>query len=98
MTRKKTFLLALAFVALAGIINCTVIEPAFAYQEDEAACQTENEAHCCFICSPAQHQWISSTSALAPHQMIRADRFSFPQTDYPIDPPLRSIFHPPSIL
>jgi hypothetical protein len=98
MTRKKTFLLALAFIALAGIINCMVIEPAFAYQEDETACQTESETHCCFICNSAQHQWISSVPTLVAHQMVRSDKFSFSQTDYPGDPPLRAIFHPPSIL
>ena len=94
MKRRKTLILLLAFVALAGIINCMMIEPVLAYKEDPAVSQTD-EAHCCFICHSMHHQWISSAaSTFFPNLVPSQDAFPL-TTDLRIDPLPASIFHPP---
>lgn len=98
MKWKKAFIASFAFVALIGIINCMVIEPAFAYKEDKAACQTSDETHCCFICHSGHHQWTSPATTSMAHRLVVSDHLLVLPFDVQIDPPLGSIFHPPTTL
>lgn len=94
MTKKKAVLIIIAFVALVGILNCVMIEPALAYKEDPAASQTD-EAHCCFICHSSHHQWIvSSISSDFPYLVLTGPTV-LQELQFLIDPPAGSIFHPP---
>lgn len=95
--RKKTFLLFLAYVALAGIINCVVVEPAFAGKEDGAAAQ-QDESHCCFICHSSHHQWVPAGNGMhLPAPFVKADFIAIEGSFYP-GSFSASIFHPPQSL
>src|SRR3989338_3068257 len=92
---KKHVLVLLAFVALFGVINCTLLEPALAYQEDKAtSTETQTSDHCLLCCS-MHHQWISQSSsefAINNHQSNQHIPLHF---DLHSDPAIGSIFHPP---
>lgn len=94
MAEKKVILIIVAFVALAGILNCVLIEPAFAYKEDFAANQ-KDEAHCCFICHSSHHQWIAGNISSDIPYLVPAGPPVLQELQCLIDPPAESIFHPP---
>jgi len=97
MKRKKTLILLLAFIALAGIINCMVVEPAFAYKEDSADTQ-QDEAHCCFICHSVHHQWAPASNGMHfPVPLIKAD-FVPNEGSFYLGSFASSVFHPPQSL
>lgn len=89
--------MCVALVTLVGIFNCILIEPAFAYKEDPAASQ-KDEAHCCFICHSSHHQWIAGGSSSDFPHLIPTASAVLQETQFLIDPPAGSIFHPPLAL
>ena len=97
MKRKKAIIIFLAFVALAGIINCMVVEPALAYKEDSAVAG-QDEAHCCFICHSAHHQWAPAGNGMHfPAPLIKAD-FVPNEGSFYLGSFASSVFHPPQSL
>ncbi len=95
---KKKILYFAVFMVLAGILNCSAIEPVFASHESDTACQTETDGHCCFVCHSIHHLWISagdggSLGSLSPQENFIKDRNALA-----LDPPQRMIFHPPVVL
>lgn len=97
MEGKKIFLVLIAIVALVGILNCVMIEPALAYKEDPAASQTD-KAHCCFICHSSHHQWIASSISSDFPYLVLTGSPVLQELQFLIDPPAGSIFHPPLAL
>ena len=91
---KKALVCLFAFVALVGIINCVVIEPAHAYKEDKAVSSTD-DAKCCFFCCSLHHQWLPLTPGLKVFTNLTAMLFVSPAFSFAPDPPAGSIFHPP---
>jgi hypothetical protein len=91
----KKHLWILAVVALLGFVNCVLVEPAFACNEDAADCSMP-ECHCCLTCNSAAHQWVAPQSfeGLDIPDLINGINVS--SAEIPVDPPLGSIFHPPT--
>jgi hypothetical protein len=98
MDIKRLFIFLFAFLALTGIINCTLLEPAFAYKEDTAACASDNDSDCCFICCTMHHQWLSPAGASVYHRLVLSDNLLALPFTVQMDPPLGSIFHPPTAI
>lgn len=88
----------LACLILAGVINATVIEPAFCFLQEDAASQQKENGQCCAICHPAQHQGILpqhiSPNFTADYSvnLVKSPQFTLSES------PARSIFHPPLVL
>ena len=97
MKFKKKFILWTAFLLLMGMFNCVALEPAFAYHEDETACQAGEDGHCCFVCHSIHHLWTAagdghSLSSLTQQENFLKDRYAMA-----LEPPQRLIFHPPAV-
>jgi hypothetical protein len=92
---RKGYIWILAIVALLGMANCVLVETAFACEEDATAC-SRPDCHCCLTCNAANHQWI----AAQPFQSLSipdlANAINIQSAEIPVDPPLGSIFHPPT--
>ena len=91
---KRILISIFTILALAGIINCTLVEPAFAYKDDPAVAQ-EEESHCCSLCHSMHHQWVNPEdfeNNLFPPVCAETLIAFIPSR---IDPPAGSIFHPP---
>ena len=94
---KKHVLVLLAFVALFGVINCALLEPALAYQEDKAAStETQTSDHCLLCCS-AHHQWIPTSSTELITNNHQSSQFASFRLTFHTDPAIGSIFHPPLV-
>jgi hypothetical protein len=92
---KKHILVLFAFVALFGSINCALLEPALAYQEDKvASTETKTSDHCLFCCS-THHQFVpaSSTELFVNHPQS-SEFIPFRLAPHS-DPAIGSIFRPP---
>lgn len=82
-------------MALAGLINCVVIEPAHAYKEDKAVSSSADDSKCCFFCCSIHHQWLPSTPGLKVFTNLTAMLLVSPAFSFAPDPPTGSIFRPP---
>lgn len=91
---KRTLLFIFAFVALAGILNCAVIEPAFACKDEVVHSEQSGDSNCCFIHCSMHHQWVASSTIQLKHNIAVAD-FIPASFDFHHDSPAGSIFHPP---
>ena len=87
----------IAFIALIGISNCVLIEPALAYKDDSALSR-DDEAHCCLLCSSMHHQWISSGHSPFTPAILALDAIILLNLSLRIEPFPDSIFHPPLAL
>lgn len=95
---KKTIPFLLALTALLGTLNCGLLEPALAYQlESTSASAGDEDADCCFICCSVHHQWITAQSYEFLSLDPLSDGFALIAARAALDPPSRSIFHPPSV-
>ena len=92
---KRILIGLMAFVALIGLINSVVIEPAHAYKEDKAVSGSADDSKCCFFCCSIHHQWLSSTPSLKVFTNLTAILVVSPGFSFVPDPPAGSIFHPP---
>ncbi|OGW81067.1 MAG: hypothetical protein A2Z83_01575 [Omnitrophica bacterium GWA2_52_8] len=90
---KKNLRIFLAVAALSGIINCFVVEPAIAVQE-ETVCLSDDGHDCCFVCCSFNHQILQSSSASFSPSMGLS---GFVSSSSPVRPdvPVKTIFHPP---
>ncbi len=94
---KITLSKLIACLILAGVINATVIEPAFCFQHDEAAVQQQEQANGshCMVCHHSHHQGIVP-SVLSPRFSITNPMDLVHLPDFFLsESPVRSIFHPP---
>ena len=85
----------IAIIAFAGIFNCTVIEPAFAWREDASACQKETETHCCFICHSAHHPLVPLQAEVNLQVPVLTHTFLPFSSELNLEAPVNSIFHVP---
>lgn len=93
---KKTILIVFAIVTLAGIFNCTIIEPAFAYQ-DECAANCQDTTHCS-ACHFTHHQWVNSQNLVPDVSLLPARVISLEMQNVVLESPQGSVFHPPIAL
>ena len=92
---KRTILFIFSLVALIGILNCVLIEPAFAYQDQAAHPEYNEDSDCCFIHCATCHQWVPSTPLTVTHNVQPLD-VSIPESpSFHPDSPVGAIFHPP---
>jgi hypothetical protein len=94
MKIKQLVFRVIAFIALIGIFNCVLIEPALAYKDDPVESQNE-ETHCCFICHSMHHQWLPSETSTVTLDAVSSQGAFWPTVDFHLDPLPASIFHPP---
>lgn len=93
---KKGLRILFAFIALLGMANCFVLEPALAAHE-ESVCVSPDGCDDCLVCCSFNHQIIPVTvSGLAPMHAISPfiEINSLTRFDSPSFP----IFHPPVVL
>jgi hypothetical protein len=95
MAFKKNIFILTAFLVLAGILNCAVIEPVFACHENEAECQTGADDHSCYICHSLHHQWLLAGDSVLSSDLRQQKNFLKDVSTGALEPPLRPIFHPP---
>ena len=95
---KRAFVGLMAFVALAGLINCVVIEPAHAHKDDKAVSSSAENSKCCSFCCSVHHQWLPSTLSVKAFTNLIAMLFIPAALSFAPDPPTGSIFHPPLAL
>lgn len=92
---KKPAFFLLAILALAGILNCFVIEPAFANKDAVMHIESTDETDCCLIhCSMCQ-QWVVSAHLMFIHDVRLLDTSALESILSDPDSPPVSIFHPP---
>lgn len=93
---KKSVLFVFALIALIGVIHCTLIEPAFAYQDHcETSCQNETD---CSACHFSSHQWIHYQDTVSASSFFPAAVVSHEIVEVVPNPPAELIFHPPIVL
>ncbi len=96
MKIKQLFIHCFALIALAGIFNCTMIEPAFAYKDDcTASCQDETH---CSVCHFSNHQWVNFPNSISFSGLLPATVVSHETIETALNPPTGLIFHPPITL
>lgn len=93
---RKTALIIFAGIALAGILSCAVIEPAFAFQDAAAHSDYHDvDTDSCFIHCSVHHQWTNAdASIIIPHVLSFENVIPEINSEYRHSPD-RSIFHPP---
>lgn len=84
-----------AFIALMGLVNSSVIEPAICFFHDEATSQQQESSHCCVVCHTGHHQSLLPTHIQI--DLLNSNSSGWVETVDAalLNPPLRSIFHPP---
>lgn len=95
---KKFALFAFGVIALVGMINCTIIEPAFAYKDECTTTSCQDENHPCFICHSCHHQWVGSQNLISFSGLLPATIVSHETAETVLNPPTGLIFHPPIAL
>lgn len=96
MPAKKIFLIFITLFALIGILNCTVIEPAFAYDNHcESACQDETN---CSSCHFLHHQWAGFQKSEDISGLLQVTFLSLELNNLIPESPQGSIFHPPILI
>jgi len=93
---KKFALFVFGVVALVGMLNCTIIEPAFAYQ-DECAATCQDATHCS-LCHFSHHQWVNPQNLASAVSLLPARVISLEMQNVVLESPQGSIFHPPIAL
>jgi hypothetical protein len=94
---KRTVLTVVAFLALLGIANCALIEPALASHDNVAKCADE-ATPCCSRCNPFHHQWAGPQDVFDVNNQGVFVLYSPAPAIATIDPPVGAIFHPPTYL
>ncbi len=84
-----------AVVVLLGVINSTVIEPAFCFQHDDAVSQQQENGQCCVVCHPTHHQGIVPINISPNFNATNSAHFTELLNLSLLDSPIRPIFHPP---
>jgi len=92
---KKVAYYTLALIALIGLLNCSLIEPAFACKESLSHSTASDDLDCCFIHCSIHHQYVSASSSEFPATTNQSNPFVSLHLDLHSDPALGSIFHPP---
>jgi hypothetical protein len=77
------------------MLNCVLIEPAFAYQDTASHSESNEDSECCFIHCSACHQWLLSQSSALPQPVWLSGDFIAASLALHYDSPAGSIFHPP---
>jgi hypothetical protein len=95
--KKRAVWTALAFLALLGIANCVLIEPALASRENLVK-HTDEVVPCSPMCHFAHHQWLGPQEAFDVNNEMSVVLYSPAPTIANIDPPVGAIFHPPTYL
>lgn len=96
MKIKRLFIFCFTFAALVGILNCTVIEPAFAYDNHcESACQEETN---CSSCHFLHHQWAGFQKSTDISGLLQVTFLSSELNNLIPESPQGSIFHPPILI
>jgi hypothetical protein len=95
MNKNRTFFSVFVLIALIGIANCVLIEPAFACHSNVAKCAKEATPSCS-MCMPGHHQWIVFQDGNAGNEQPYVSIYRRFALSVNIDPPLGSIFHPPT--
>lgn len=95
---KKIWITSFAFVALLGILNCALLEPAFACKDEATHSEQSGDSDCCFIHCSMHHQWVVSSAALLNHNILNLHHAFSAAFSFTPDPPLGSIFRPPVVL
>ncbi len=93
---KKSFHILFALVALLGIVNCLVLEPALAFQK-ETVCASDDGCDDCFVCCAMNHQILPSP-AIQFLPVNAVSRYIPASFSISLDSPSFSIFHPPLAL
>ncbi len=93
--QKKCFWV-MAILALIGFANCVFVEPALACKEDASACAIPS-THGCLVCNSSGHQWVAPKAYQPFNAQCLAHSINTPSAESPVDPPLGSIFHPPTV-
>ena len=95
MQMKNVAYIFLALVALIGILNCALIEPAFAFKEEASHASSSTDFDCCFFHCSMHHQWISASTSKFAANNLQSNQFVHFRLDLHSDPVLGSIFRPP---
>ena len=95
---KRPILFIFALIALAGVLNCMLIEPAFACKDEAAHSEQSGDSDCCFIHCSMHHQWVTSGSSTLFHNALSSADYIPAGNTFHHDSPSGSIFHPPLAL
>lgn len=94
---KPQFIRIFGFLALLGIVNAALIEPAICYTNDSAIQHQEESEDCCAVCHPAHHQGVIRDNMHFDFDAIRLNEFISSSEFTLLEIPTRSIFHPPIV-
>lgn len=90
---KKNVRVLFVLMALSGMMNCFLLEPALAAQE-ETVCLSDDGCDCCFVCCSFSHQILQKT-VVPFNPSMNISVFIPSSIPVPQDIPASSIFHPP---
>ncbi len=90
---KKGLRVFFALFTLLGAMNCFLLEPVLAVQE-EAVCLSEDGCDCCFVCCSFNHQILQSAGVPFSPSMGVFDLIPL-SSEIHLDTPASSILHPP---
>lgn len=95
----KNVIFIVAVIALVGIFNCVVVEPAYAQiHEHQETHEQESDGHCDVICHLSHHVWnVESQSILFEQPLVETQAVLHSIQAVP-NPPVKGIFHPPAVL
>ena len=94
MKPRKLLILA-SVVALFGILNCVLIEPALTYKDEVPHSESNEDSDCCFIHCSLHHQCIPSQSSALTHPVLLSGGLVSASIAFHLDSPVGTIFHPP---
>ncbi|MDP3920372.1 MAG: hypothetical protein Q8R76_06165 [Candidatus Omnitrophota bacterium] len=92
---KKGILVLFSLVALLGILNCVLIEPAFACKDEAPHSEQSGDSDCCFIHCSMHHQWVTAGATALTFNSASAGDYVLNSNTFQPDSPVASIFHPP---
>lgn len=92
---KKGFLVLFSLIALIGIMNCVLLEPAFAYKDEAVHSESNEDSECCFIHCTTCHMWMTSQSSTSLYNASPAGDLIPGTLAFHHDSPAGSIFRPP---
>ncbi len=85
-----------ALLALTGLANCVLLEPALAYQDEAMHSDSAAEdSDCCFIHCAICHQWTISDDQILTHPNSLSNTALFEDISFYRGSVSGSIFHPP---
>lgn len=95
----KSVIFIVAVIALVGIFNCVVVEPAYAQiHEHHETHEQESDAHNDMMCPFSHHIWNVESHQMLFEQPLIAREFVSYLSDFSPNPPVKGIFHPPAVL